>query len=147
MVDGLSAYNILMAGMQRNGAIKSLGWDISAVEPNYSAQKAYRFKTEGFKKPVISATLVWNRAYQDEYPYAPALQKWADLQLEIWTVDANGRGQNVDFSNSPVDNVEHIWTTLDPNSEYEFAVSQSVSSDLPAADSLYAVSWIIKESN
>jgi len=147
MVDGFAAYKVLVAGMQKTGDITPLGWDSGTIEPNYFVEKSYRFKTDGFNKPQIAATLVWNRAYEDEYPFAPIRGKWADLQLEVWAVDANGRNQVIDYSNSPVDNVEHVYTSLDPNSEYEIVVSHSLSSDLPASVIPYAVSWMIKESS
>jgi hypothetical protein len=146
MIDGFAAYNVLTAGMQ-DGIVNQTGWDTSSIEPDYIAEKAYRFKTDGFKKPYISITLVWNRVYENEYPFAPIWQSWADLQLELWAVGVDGRGQLVDYSNSPVDNVEHIYTGLDPNSEYEFVVSNSLSSDLPDRFAPYAVSWMVKEEN
>ncbi|MCX5634131.1 MAG: S8 family serine peptidase [Phycisphaerae bacterium] len=143
MVDGFAAYSVLTAGMQQDGIVASSGWDTTSIEPNYIAEKAYRFKADGFKNPYVSLTLVWNRVYEDEYPFAPVWQSWADLQLELWVVDANGRGQLVDYSNSSVDNVEHIYTALDPNSEYEFVISNSLVSDLPDRFTPYAVSWMV----
>ena len=145
MVDGFAAFIVLTAGMQQSGDINPNGWDTGIIEPNYSAEKVYRLKTESFKKPIISATLVWNRAYGDEYPFAPAMQKWADLQLKVVAVDANGRSQIVDYSNSPVDNVEHIYTSLDSNSIYEVVVTHSPNSDLPNCFTPYSVSWMVKE--
>ncbi len=145
MVDGVAAYNVLTAGMQQDGNVSSIGWDASVIEPDYVAEKVYRFKTNEFKKPHISVTVVWNRVYEDEYPFAPAWQNWADLQLELWAVDTDGRSRLIDYSNSPVDNVEHIYIVLDPNSEYEFVVSNSLSSNLPDCFAPYAVSWQVKE--
>jgi hypothetical protein len=153
MVDGFAAYGVLTAGMQQDGPVRSAGWDAGAIEPDYIAEKVYRFKTpplllakqERGEKPYVSVTLVWNRVYEDEYPFAPDWQKWADLQLELWAIDADGRGRLVDYSNSPLDNVEHIYTDLDPNSEYEFVVSNSLSSNLPDCFTPYAVSWMVGE--
>jgi hypothetical protein len=145
MVDGFAAYGVLTAGMQQDGNVPSTGWDAGVIEPNYIAEKVYHFETNGFKKPYISVTLVWNRTYENEYPFAPLWQSWADLQLELWAIDSDGRSRLIDYSNSPVDNVEHIYTVLDPNSEYEFVVSNSLSSDLPDCFTPYAVSWLVKE--
>jgi hypothetical protein len=145
MVDGLTAYNVLTAGMQQDGKVLPAGWNAGVIEPDYLAERVYRFKTDEFKKPHISVTLIWNRIYEDEYPFAPAALSWADLQLELWTVNAEGRNRLVDYSNSPVDNVEHIYTDLDPNSEYEFVVTHSLTSDLPDRLTPYAVSWLVKE--
>lgn len=145
MVDGFAAYKVLTAGMQRSGTVRSTGWDTDVIEPDYIAERVYRFKTGSSDKSYISVTLVWNRAYENEYPFAPAWKSWADLQLELWEIDADGRNQLVDYSGSPVDNVEHIYTDLEPNSEYEFVISHSLTSDLPGNFTHYAVSWLVKE--
>lgn len=147
MVDGLAAYGVLTAGMQQDGNVPSTGWNVGVIEPNYVVETVYHFKTDGFKKPYVSVTLVWNRAYENEYPFAPAWQSWADLQLQLWAIDADGRSRFIDYSNSPVDNVEHIYTDLDPNSEYEFVVSNSLNAPLPDCFTTYAVSWQVKEEN
>jgi hypothetical protein len=164
MVNGLAAYKVLTAGMQQAGDVCSTGWDAGSIEPNYIAEKVYHFRTpplspqpvaqatagakqERGEKSHISITLVWNRVYEDEYPFVPLWKNWADLQLELWAVDANGRSQLVDYSNSPVDNVEHIYTDLEPNSEYEFVVAHSLNSDLADCFAPYAVSWMVKEEN
>ena len=145
MVDGITAYRVLTAGMQQNGNVRTIGWDTNLIEPNYIAERLYRLRTDEIKKPYISITLVWNRAYKNEYPFAPAWQSWADLQLELWAVDAGGSIKLLDYSNSPVDNVEHIYFVLEPNVEYEFVVAHSLGSDLPDCFTPYAVSWMVKE--
>jgi hypothetical protein len=144
MVDGLAAYNILTAGMQRDGNVKTTGWDTNIIEPNYIDEKVYRIKTDSLAKPHIYATLVWNRSYSDEYPFEPLLKYWADLRLELWAVDSAGSSRLVDYSNSPVDNVEHIYFALEPNTEYQLVVSQSPNSDLPDRFTSYAVSWQVR---
>ena len=145
MVDGIAAYKVLTAGMQQSGNVKTTGWDTNLIEPNYIAERVYHFRTDGVKKPYVSITLVWNRAYKNEYPFEPAWQSWADLQLELWAIDADGSIKLVDYSNSPVDNVEHIYFALEPNVEYEFVVAHSLNSDLPDCFTPYAVSWMVKE--
>jgi hypothetical protein len=49
---------------------------------------------------------------------------WSDLKLTISKVNADGSISIIQTSDSPVDNVEHIYTHLDPNSVYEMAVSE-----------------------
>lgn len=144
MVDGFAAYKVLTAGMQQDGNIQTSGWDTSIIEPNYIAEKIYRFKTNEFKKPYIAITTVWNRPYENEYPFKPLEQSWADLQLELWAVGTDGR-RLIDYSGSSVDNVEHIYTGLEPNVEYEIVVTHSLNSDLPKSFTPYAISWMVKE--
>jgi hypothetical protein len=145
MIDGVAAYRILTAGMQRDGNIENIGWDTNLIEPNYVSERSYRFKTNGIKKPHVSITLVWNRTYENEYPFKPAWQNWADLQIELWRVNADGSVKLVDYSNSPVDNVEHIYFSLESNIEYEFVVTHNLSSDLPGCLTPYSISWMIGE--
>lgn len=150
MVDGVAAYGVLTAGMQtsmssQDGNVQTAGWDTHIIEPNYIAEKVYRFKTDEFKKPYIAITAVWNRGYKNEYPFEPLRQSWADLQLELWKIDRSGNRVLIDYSDSPVDNVEHIYTGLEPNAEYEFVVAHSLNSDLSESFTPYAISWIVKE--
>jgi len=141
MVDGVAAYNVLTADMQRDGDVNTTGWDTNVIEPNYIAEKVYHLKTDTTEKTHISATLVWNRSYQNEYPFEPVGQLQADLRLELWAIDTVGNSQLVDYSDSPIDNVEHIYFAPEPNTEYQLVVSHSQNADLPASFTSYAVSW------
>ncbi|MBN1787885.1 MAG: S8 family serine peptidase [Sedimentisphaerales bacterium] len=140
MVDAPAAYKVLTAGIQNGGAVKAIGWDSDAIEPNYIAEKVYRFKTDITEKTHLSSTLVWNKSYENSYPFEPQ-QSQADLRLELWTIDAAGGNKLVDYSDSPVDNVEHLYVELDPNTEYQLVISNSLNADLPASFTSYAVSW------
>jgi hypothetical protein len=136
MVDALSAYNLLVAGLQHDGDVNAAGWDINISE---SSEKVYRFKTAD-NAGIFSATLVWNRNYESSYPFSLNVNLWNDLKLTISKVNANGSVSVIQTSDSPVDNVEHIYTHLEPNSVYEMAVSES--SNYKSKDAaIYAVSW------
>ncbi|MBU1260483.1 MAG: S8 family serine peptidase [Planctomycetes bacterium] len=148
MLDGLAAYNILTAGMQPRliGDVKTAGWDINIIEPNYIADKIYRFQTAANPDASgLTATLVWNRNYQDQYPFNLNSELWTDLQLQLRTIDEDGRINPIDYSDSPVDNVEHLYVPLDPNTTYELVVSHSLNSQLPKGFAVYALSWQISE--
>jgi hypothetical protein len=144
MVDAEAAYNVLTAGMQMGENIKTSGWTIDMIEPNYITDKVYNFKNEKTEKTHISVTLVWNRSYQNEYPFEPLRQDWADLQLELRKIDSTGNQELVDYSDSPIDNVELIYTNIEPNTEYKLVVSQSLNSELPRISTPYALSWQVE---
>lgn len=144
MIDGLSSYNLLLAGMQMDGNVPPTGWSLDIIEPNYVTEKVYKFKTPGTGNPVITATLIWNRPYSSDYPFEPLWQNLADLQLELRKIDQQGEQIVVDFSDSPVDNVEHIYLKLEPNMAYRLVISHSLNSELPKVFTPYAISWQIK---
>jgi hypothetical protein len=139
MVDGLASYKILTAGMQRDGAVKTTGWDINIIEPNYTVEKVYRFHTAA--KSQLTATLVWNRIYENQYPFNLQLNLWSDLQLQLWAINDKGAYRFIDYSDSPVDNVEHLYIPLDPDTTYELVVSYSLNSQLPEGLTSYGLSW------
>ncbi len=140
MVDGLASYKILTAGMQRDGDVNTTGWDINIIEPNYAVEKVYRFHTTAAKSR-LAATLVWNRIYENQYPFNLQLNLWSDLQLQLRSVNDKGEYKFVDYSDSPVDNVEHLYVPLDPNTTYEVVVSYSPGSQLPEGLTSYGLSW------
>ena len=145
MIDGLAAYNVLTAGMQRSGDVKISGWDVDIIEPNYITDNIYKFQTAANPQSRLTATLVWNRNYQDRYPFNLNSELWTDLQLQLRAVDDNGQYRLIDYSDSPVDNVEHLHVPLDPNTTYELVVSNSLNSQLPKGFAAYALSWQISE--
>lgn len=144
MLDGLAAYNLLLAGMQIDGGVPPTGWSIDIIEPNYAAERIYQFKTPKTEKPTVSATLNWNRPYGRDYPFEPLWQNLADFQLELWKLDGQGEQTLVDVSDSPVDNVEHIYFMAEPNTEYRLVISHSLNSELPQIFTPYAISWQTK---
>jgi hypothetical protein len=145
MIDGLAAYNVLVAGMQRSGDVKTAGWDINIIEPNYITDNIYKFQTAANPQSRLTATLVWNRNYNDQYPFNLNSELWTDLQLQLRAVDKDGKINLIDYSDSPVDNVEHIYVPLDPNTAYELVVSHSLNSQLPKGFAIYVLSWKISE--
>ncbi len=147
MIDGLTAYKVLTAGMQRDGDVKIIGWDLNMIDPNYIEEKVYKFQTAGDSHNQLTATLVWNKVYEDQYPFNLQLNLWRDLQLQLWIINETGRSELVDYSDSPVDNVEHLYTPLDPNTTYELVVSHSLNSPLPDGITAYGLSWRVSGEN
>ncbi|PKL49306.1 MAG: hypothetical protein CVV39_03090 [Planctomycetes bacterium HGW-Planctomycetes-1] len=155
MLDGAASYNILTAGrrplglraagLQHGGDVETIGWDIDIIEPNYIADNVYRFKTPADSQSRLTATLVWNRNYQGQYPFNLNTELWTDLQLQLRTIDDDGQIKLIDYSDSPIDNTEHLYTPLVPNTTYELVVSHSLNSPLPKGFAVYALSWQISE--
>ncbi|MDD5134837.1 MAG: S8 family serine peptidase [Phycisphaerae bacterium] len=144
MVDAKAAYNVLTAGVQMGGDIKTSGWTVDIIEPNYSSEKVYNFKNEKTEEAHLSVVLTWNKVYQNRYPFEPLSQRQADLQIELWKTEAGGNQELVDYSDSPVDNIEHLYTNIEPNTEYKLVVSHSDNSELPQVSIPYAISWQVK---
>jgi hypothetical protein len=147
LVDGLAAYNVLTAGMRRDGDVNTAGWDINIIEPNYIVEKVYRFQTGPAAKSRLTATLAWNRIYENRYPFNLQLSLFSNLQLQLWAIDGEGRSELVDYSDSPVDNVEHLYVSLDPDTVYELVVSCSLGSQLPDSFTSYGLSWRLAGEN
>ncbi|OHB55367.1 MAG: hypothetical protein A2Y12_11700 [Planctomycetes bacterium GWF2_42_9] len=143
MVDGLSAYELLIAGLQREGDINTAGWDLNMIESDAAAQKVYSFQT-GEQAGKFTATVVWNRSYEDKYPFNLNMDLWNDFQLSLRKINKNGEAEVVDYSDSPVDNVEHIYFSLEPNTTYELVVSNSPNYKSKGTTT-YALSWQTKD--
>jgi hypothetical protein len=140
MVDGLGAYELLVAGLQHDGDVQTSGWDLEVIEPN-AVEKVYRFQTT--ETGTFAATLAWNRSYQQRYPFNLNVNSWTDLQLTLRKIDAGGNVTITEISDSPVDNIEHIYTNLEPNTSYELVVSNSANGQSKATTT-FAVSWQTK---
>ena len=90
----------------------------------------------------MAATLVWNRLYEDEYPFESLAEKDVDLRLELWAADVNEPNEAIllDLSDSPVDNVEHIYYKLDDKfTDYELVVTGA---ENPCR---YGLSWRVED--
>ena len=114
MLDAAAAYQQLVGGQ----------WDVNTIAPD--AYRVYNFKANAAAGGYIAATLVWNRHYQQAYPFEPLPEKDSTLGLELWAVDANDpqNARLLDYSSSLVDNVQHIYYPAEPNyTDYMIVVS------------------------
>jgi len=147
-LDAVAAYRLLDAGRARPRDVSLIGWDKNYVTPK--AERLYRIEIAPARKGFITATLVWNRHYADSYPFdaTPALD--SDLRLELWAIDGTDTNNQylLDYSDSFVDNIEHIYFPADPNyTQYEIVVSFSdpaASADTDKQE-LYALAWNLLE--
>ena len=152
MLNAQGAYEQLSAGQGPTGDAGPIGWDNSTIQ-NTGGANVYRFQMPEIHDKLIAATLVWNRHYQDQYPFAPLTQADSDLRLELWAVDPNNPDSDylLDYSDSISDNVEHIYSPLDPNyTTYELIVTFSNpadSNDVNPAPERYGLAWSTKDAD
>ncbi len=120
-------------------------WDNNILQARGNSQNVYPITLNNQHSEVLTATLVWNRFYENKYPFEPLPAEDVDFRLELWATDFNEPNEPVlvDFSDSPVDNVEHIYYQIDDRFDnYELVVTtaEALQSNKP---SRYALSWQI----
>lgn len=150
MVNALAAYENLSAGRMPPGEVPTAGWDLNLLTKDKELGNAYRIVLDEAIDRNITATVAWNRHYKRNFPFAPAPEKDGNLRLELWAVDPANSDNDylLDYSDSPVDNVEHIYAQADPNyTNYEVVVSFSdIDGETEAnPDQLYGLAWNIGE--
>ncbi len=167
VLNAVGAYKNLIAGQTKPGLsavasakaedVPTLGWDNNELVRSSlgeGGQNVYKITLAEPNEEFITATAVWNKHYDSNYPFEPMPAQDADLRLEIWAVDTNDPNNNylLDYSDSKVDNVEHIYAQADANfTNYELVVS--FSDDDPnqtASAERYGLAWDVtkkQESN
>lgn len=157
MLNAVAAYRHLIAGQNKPGNALPIGWDNNLLDKNETPQNSYRITLPEPADKVITATIVWNKHYNSTYPFEPRPDKDANLRLELWAVDSNdpANGILLDYSDSAVDNVEHIYWRTDPNRQdglrhytnYEITVSFSDTDKQieTAATQRYGLAWNVSD--
>lgn len=137
------SYHVMAAGEQEAGStpVSRRGWDFN----NTSAGDATYFFAvpDGQTIEELSTVLTWNRVITDGNP---APEQWgdpqaslADLQLELWSASGGALLERLDYSESSVDNVEHVYQTYLDGGEYALRV---VGDGTPTD---YALAWYTSE--
>jgi hypothetical protein len=148
MVNAVGAYKHLIAGPAKPGDVPTTGWDNNQLQKSKNPQNIYKITVAEPNEEFITATVIWNKHYNSVYPFEPRPDKDANLRLELWAVDTNDPENNylLDYSDSKVDNVEHIYAQGDANyTHYELVVTFSNIDDpnqTPAAQR-YGLAWDI----
>ena len=126
------------------GLLTSKQWDSNTLSPDSS--NSYPVVSAGANGGWMAATLVWNRLYEREYPFEPLHAKDADLRLELWATDVNEPNKPVivDYSDSPVDNVEHIYYQLDEKFANYKLVITTADGSVQNEPSRYGLSWQVR---
>ena len=149
MLNAFGAYKHLIAGLNRPGEVPEIGWDNNQLRESEIPQKIYRITLIKPANRLITATVVWNKHYNSVYPFKPMPEKDANVRLELWAVDPNDPNNDylLDYSDSPVDNVEHIYAASDANyTNYEIVISYS-STDLNQIPAMqrYGLAWNVSD--
>jgi hypothetical protein len=145
LLDAAAAYNQLTAGLEKPGQVSNVGWDNRVLQ---TGDWGYEYTFEA-RDPnqMITATLCWNRVYQQKYPFNHVLEKDADFRLELWGVDTNDPNNSalLDTSDSVNDNVEHIYFPCDPNyAAYAIRVKfNEQQPDEPSMKHRFALAWSV----
>jgi len=146
MINALAAYRQLVAGPAGPGNAASTAWDNNTLQRSTNPQNVYGVTLAEPAGKFITATAVWNMHYGSIYPFEPLPEKNSDLRLELWAVDPNNPDSNylLDYSDSGIDNVEHIYCRADPNYTYYELVmlindTDNEGQDDPAQQ--YALAW------
>ena len=150
MVNAVGAYEHLIAGRNEPGYVSTTGWDNNQLQKSNNPQNIYKITLAEPAGKFITATAVWNRHYNNAYPFEPMPEKDADLRLELWAVDAIDPANDylLDYSDSSVDNVEHIYHPADANyTNYEIVVSTSDIRDPnpTGAAQRYGLAWNVSD--
>ncbi len=150
MLNAVGAYRNLTAGQNKPGPVSTTGWDLNELNGGENPQNIYRMTFIDKADKYITATVVWNRHYEREYPFEAIPQADVDLRLELWAIDEENPNNAylLDYSDSEVDNVEHVYFRADPNyTDYEIVVSYGDTdlSNQTAGAQSYGLAWDIKD--
>jgi hypothetical protein len=160
MLNAVGAYRNLIAGQTKPGLsavasakaddVPTIGWDNNKLEKNENSQNIYKITVAEPNEGFVTATVVWNKHYDSNYPFEPMPDKDANLRLELWAINPNDPNNNylLDYSDSKVDNVEHIYARCDANfTHYELIVTYTNSSDSNEIqpDERYGLAWNVSK--
>jgi|GEM_PF-5921303 len=134
-----ASHHILAAGQHPASASINAyrqGWDFNTVSS--SAAKLYFFDVDDASD--ISITLAWHRVITQGSPpngrWNSPTSTLADLKLRLCQANAFTVGTVVSESNSPIDPLEHIWTTSLAPGRYVIEVTSA-----SGASTSYGIAW------
>lgn len=150
MLNALGAYNQLIAGRNRPGNVPITGWDLNELDKSETLASVYKITVTEPTDKIITATVIWNRHYKNVYPFEPVPEKDANLRLELWAIDPGNSSNDylLDYSDTNVDNVEHIYCRADARySNYELVVSFSDVDNQTQVDGTqrYGLAWNVSQ--
>jgi hypothetical protein len=151
MLNAPGAYKHLTAGLNKPGDVSTTGWDLNLLDKNNETlESIYKITIPDPTDKFITATIVWNRHYSNIYPFEPAHEKDSNLRLELWAIDPDNHNNDylLDYSDSSVDNVEHIHTAADADFvHYEILLSSSDIDGQKAltANQQYGLAWNVSD--
>ena len=128
LLNAPEAYKHLIAGRNKPGDVPTTGWDNNQLDNSENLQNIYKITLTEPADKFITVTAVWNKHYNSVYPFEPLPEKDSNLRLELWAIDPNNPNNDylLDYSDSSVDNLEHIYRQADANyTNYEIVLSTS----------------------
>ena len=150
MLNAVSAYEHLIAGVSKPGNVPTTGWDLNLLDKIQTPENIYEIHLDEPADKFINATIVWNRHYKTEYPFEPDPEKDCNLRLELLAIDPDNPNnyKRLDYSDSIVDNVEHIHIDADAGyTNYKIIVSFSDIDNPkePALSQRYGIAWNVQK--
>jgi hypothetical protein len=150
MLNAMGAYSHLIAGESNPGDVPNVGWDLGHLDKSMPAFSVYRINVAQPANKVITVTIGWHKHYNDVYPFESLPEKDANLRLEVWAVNPDNPDEDylLDYSDSNVDNVEHVHCSADANySSYEIVVSHASVAEANEAGQMqsYGLAWNVSE--
>lgn len=147
MLNAVNAYEHLVAGLNKPGDVSTTGWDLSQLDKRQVPENIYTMTVAEPAGKSITATVVWNRHYDSNCPYEPVPEKDTNLRIELWAVDPDNHNNDylLDYSDSSVDNVEHIYVAADADyTRYAIVVSFSDKEEAVASER-YGLAWSVRD--
>ena len=149
MLNAVSAYEHLIAGRTKPGAVQTTGWDNNLLEKAENAESVYRITVTEPANKMITTTVAWNKHFDYVCPFKAIPEEDSNLRLELWAIDANDPNNDylLDYSDSNTDNVEHIYCQADANyTSYEIVLSGNVDASSQGTTSeRYGLAWNVSE--
>jgi hypothetical protein len=149
VVNAARAHQLLTAGRGQPGNVGDAGWDLNRLQAEQVVQQEYRVTVAEPADKILTATLVWNHHYSTQYPFERLPYKNSDLRLEVWAVDPANSGKDllVDYSDSRVDNVEHVsFATVAGCTQYRLVVAcANLNGQVQTTGERYALAWSVQQ--
>lgn len=148
-LNSVRAFDHLVAGTQPPGDIGPQGWDNNRLKKNSASANVYRLVIDDPRDNFIVATLIWNRHYEENYPFRANYDMDTDMRMELWAVNDEFPEKNymIDYSDTRNDNIEHIYSPCDPNfAVYEIIVSANENEQNADFDDFerYGLAWDLR---
>ncbi|MFI4912041.1 MAG: S8 family serine peptidase [Sedimentisphaeraceae bacterium JB056] len=142
-VNAAEACELLDSEKLEQAVPASKGWDNSVIDGK--SENTYSVNVSPQDR-YISATLVWNRKFQKEYPFEYLTGDNINLRLELWAQSPEDPNNSllIDYSDSDNGNVEHLFCPVSSgNVKYEIVVVFSDNENISKIDTQqrYALSF------
>ena len=149
VLNATDAFKQLVAGLKRpdtGSPVGTIGWDNNVIDADKNSKNVYEFTLSQPADKVVTVTAVWNNHFSNEYPFEATPEKDSNLRIELWAVDPEKPQDShlLDYSDSKVDNVEHIYYRTDDRfTHYRIVVSFTDTKSVDGAGKAqrYALAW------